>query len=93
MPAMIYQPTKTSMQSGRGRTKKWLIEFTPHSDRWVEPLMGWTSSDDMPQQISLEFDNQEQAVAFAIAHYGDDYIVVEPKQRKIIPKSYAENFN
>ena len=51
------------MQSGKARSKKWVLEYEPASPREVEPLMGWTSSSDMKQQLSLEFDTAEEAVA------------------------------
>ena len=56
MVARIFKPAKTAMQSGEGRTKEWVLEFAPASPREIEPLMGWTSSGDMRQQVQLRFD-------------------------------------
>ena len=50
MRARIYKPAKNAMQSGRARTKLWQLEYEPESRRTPDPLMGWTSSDDMRQQ-------------------------------------------
>ena len=77
MRARIYQPAKNAMQSGRARTKQWLLEYEPESARETDPLMGWTSSDDMRQQIQLEFDTKEEAVAYAEKH-AIPYQVFEP---------------
>ena len=41
--AKIYIPTKNSMQSGLGKSDKWLIEFETE-DTGINPLMGWDIS-------------------------------------------------
>ena len=79
------------MQSGRARTKRWLLEHEPETAREVEPLMGWTSSGDMKQQIRLSFETKEDAVAYAERN-GIAFRIVEPKTSRRRPKSYAENF-
>jgi len=92
MQALIYQPAKTAMQSGRGNMQKWQLEFDQEAARRVEPLMGWTASRDMRQQLSLSFDSQEDAVAFCERH-GIPHRVKAPQRRRVRPKSYAENFS
>ncbi len=91
MRARIYQPAKNAMQSGRALTKRWLLEYEPETARDVDPLMGWTSSSDMRQQLALEFDTPEEAVAYAQKN-GIDYQVFEPHRPTPRPKSYADNF-
>ncbi len=91
MVARIFRPAKTAMQSGQGRTKEWVLEHEPEAARQVEPLMGWTSSSDMKSQIRLEFDTKEEAIRYAEKN-GIPFRVVEPKVRKPIRKSYADNF-
>ncbi len=91
MAARIYKPAKSAMQSGYGRMKEWVLEFEPEAPRAIDPLMGWTSSADMRAQVKLAFDTREDAVAYAERH-GIAYTVAEPKPRKPIRKSYAENF-
>ena len=91
MRARIYRPAKNAMQSGKARTKSWLLEYEPESARAIDPLMGWTSSDDMRQQVVLEFETSEEAVAYAQAH-GIAYQLFEPHATKPRPKSYADNF-
>ena len=91
MTARIYQPAKTAMQSGKGRTKGWVLEHEPAAAREIDPLMGWTSSSDMRQQIKLRFDSKEDAVAYAERN-GLPYVVEEHKKRLVIKKSYADNF-
>ena len=59
MLARIYKPSKSSMSSGRARTKDWLLEFEPASARRLDPLMGWSSSSDMNGQIKLSCETQE----------------------------------
>jgi hypothetical protein len=93
MRARIYQPAKTAMQSGTARTKGWVLEFAPASAREVDPLMGWTSSDDTQAQVRLQFDTIEAAQDYAREN-GIDADVTLPKARKAIirPRGYGENF-
>ena len=53
--------------------------------------MGWTSSRDMKGQIRLSFDTKEEAIAYAERN-GLAYRVMEPKPRRAVRKSYADNF-
>ena len=92
MFAKIYRPARNAMQSGRGKTKRWRLEFTPEMARHPEPLMGWTSSSDMRSQVRLDFDTQDEAVAYA-KRQGLPYQVVEPQEAKRYAKSYADNFS
>ena len=92
MIARIYKPAKTAMQSGEAQTKSWVLEYEPEQPRRVEPLMGWTSSSDMLQQVRLEFDTSEEAVAYAKAA-GIAFQVEETKPP--LPRrglSYSDNF-
>jgi len=91
MTVRIYKPAKTAMQSGAANTKDWVVEFEPEQPRTVEPLMGWTSSGDMKQQLRLSFDTRDEAIAYCERH-GVAYQVFEskPVARRII--SYSDNF-
>ena len=91
MSARIYKPAKTAMQSGEARTKDWILEFEPESAPTVDPLMGWTSSSDTQSQVRLEFETKEEAVAYALSK-GLAYTLTEPKPRKPLRKTYADNF-
>ncbi|MCO8146535.1 ETC complex I subunit [Rhodovulum tesquicola] len=93
MRARIYQPARTAMQSGQAKTHHWILDFAPASAREIDPLMGWTSSDDTQSQVRLSFDSREAAEDYARRH-GIDAVVIRPKTRKpnIRPMGYAENF-
>jgi ETC complex I subunit conserved region len=93
MRARIFQPARTAMQSGTAKARGWVLEFDPASAREVDPLMGWTSSDDTQSQIRLVFDSREAAEAYATER-GIAFDVTEPKARKPIlrPRGYGENF-
>ena len=91
MRARIYKPAKTAMQSGKARTKVWCLEFEPERPLEIDPLMGLTSSSDMRRQVQLEFDTQEEAVAYAQRH-NVPFDVFEPQASNLKPKSYADNF-
>jgi ETC complex I subunit conserved region len=91
MLARIYRPARTNMQQGRGRTKAWVLEFEPELAKTIEPLMGWTSTRDMNQQVMIRFPSKEAAVAFAEKH-GIPYRVYEAQERRIRLQAYADNF-
>ena len=92
MTARIYKPSKTAMQSGFANTTEWVVDFDPAEPRQVEPLMGWTSSSDMLQQLRLRFDTQEEAVAYCERH-GIPYQLFEAKPVARRTMSYADNFS
>jgi hypothetical protein len=91
MSARIFSPAKTAMQSGKGKTGYWVLEFDPAAPRKIDPLMGYTSSSDMRSQVRLTFASREEAVAYAEKH-GIDYRVQNPKEQNRRQISYAENF-
>jgi hypothetical protein len=91
MPARIYSPAKTAMQSGKGKTGCWLLEFEPEKPKKIDPLMGYTTSGDMKSQIRLTFASAEEAVAYAERNE-IPYRVEQPKEPKRRQISYAENF-
>ena len=88
--AKIYKPTKTAMQSGMKNTKNWLLEFDT-LNTGIDPLMGWETSKDTMSEVKLEFLTKEQAINYAKKN-NVDYYIIEPKKRKIIKKSYTDNF-
>lgn len=93
MRARIYRPAKTAMSSGTAKTRSWVLEYAPSSAREVDPLMGWTTSDDTQSQVRLKFASKEEALDYAAAH-GIDAVVQEPKTRapNLRPGGYGENF-
>ena len=78
------------MQSGTRNTKNWLLEFDT-LNTGINPLMGWESSKDTMSEVKLEFSTKEQAINYAKKN-DIDYYVIEPQKRKIIKKSYFDNF-
>ena len=78
------------MQSGLRNTKNWLLEFDT-LNTGISQLMGWESSNDTMSEVKLEFSSREQAISYAKKN-NINYYVVEPQKRKIIKKSYSDNF-
>jgi hypothetical protein len=92
MLARIFRPSKTAMQSGKGKTQEWVLEFEPTDARRSDPLMGWTqTSDTRSSQVRLDFDTKEDAVRYAEQH-GIAFQLIDPKPAKRIIKAYADNF-
>ena len=88
--AKIYKPSKTAMQSGKGNTKNWVLEFDT-LNTGINPLMGWETSRDTMSEVKLEFSTKEQAINYAKKN-NINYYIVEPQKHKVIKKSYSENF-
>ena len=88
--AKIYIPNKSPMQSGTGKTDKWILEYETKNPT-SNPLMGWESSSDTRAELKLEFSTKELAIDYA-KKKKIDYEIIEPKKRKIVKKSYADNF-
>ncbi len=93
MFARIYQPAKTAMQSGRANTKGWRLEFDAETARRIDPLMGWTSADDMnASQVRLQFETRDEAVAYAEKH-AIPYRLEAARKSAAKPKAYSDNFS
>jgi hypothetical protein len=88
--AKIYIPSKTAMQSGKRKSKNWLLEFET-LNTGINYLMGWETSKDTMSEVKLEFNTKEEAINYAKKN-DIDYNLIEPKKNKIIKKSYADNF-
>ena len=88
--AKIYIPTKTAMQSGRGKLKKWVLEFEI-KDPSINPLMGWETSTDTLEEVILKFPSKDQAIEYAEKN-NISYKIIESKKKEFVIKSYADNF-
>lgn len=93
MLAKIYQPSRSAMQSGQAKTRDWVLEFVPADAKVIDPLMGWTGSDDMNAQVRLRFPTREEAIAYADRN-AIAYEIFEPKRRGYVLRQngYGDNF-
>jgi hypothetical protein len=91
MTARISKPAKNAMQSGTAKTREWQLDYEPEQPRAIEPLMGWTSSGDMKQQLTIRFLTKEEAVAYC-EREGIPYQVIEPKPPARRQAAYSDNF-
>ena len=88
--AKIFIPSKTAMQSGRGKSKKWVLAFDTKNTK-TNPLMGWESGEDTMSEVILNFNSKEKAIEYAKKN-NIIYQVIEPKKSEFIIKSYSDNF-
>jgi len=88
--ALIYIPNKNPMQSGTAKSNKWILEFKTKNPT-TNPLMGWESSNDTLSELRLEFSSKELAINYA-KKKKINFEIIEPKKRKTVKKSYADNF-
>ena len=88
--ARIYGPSKSAMRS-IAQTKLWVLNFEQAPPKAIEPLRGWTSSDDVRQQVRLQFDSKAEAIAYCEQNRLP-YRVFEPALPKRIIQNYADNF-
>ena len=91
MTARIYRPAQNAMQSGKGKSKNWVLLHEPSTARTIDPLMGYTGSTDTRQQVKLSFDTQEAAEAYAQKN-GIAYFVQPAHEATPKKQSYPDNF-
>ena len=91
MTARIYRPAPNAMQSGKGKSKSWVLVHEPASAREIEPLMGYTSTTDTQTQVRLSFETLEEAEAYARSN-GIPYTVQAPHNSTPKRSSYPDNF-
>ena len=89
---VIYKPTKSAMQSGLATNKFWILKYVSYSKTNLDPLMGWSGSDDTSKQIVLKFNSKEEAIDYAEFH-SLKFRILDYNTKKIKPKSYADNFD
>tara|TARA_X000001036_G_scaffold389743_1_gene386991 strand:- start:312 stop:590 length:279 start_codon:yes stop_codon:yes gene_type:complete len=91
MKAKIFKPSKTAMQSGRANTKSWSLVLIDDSKTSKDGLMGWHGGSSTVNQVKLKFSTKEDAIDYAKRN-NLSYEVLESSERKVISKSYADNF-
>lgn len=91
MAARIFQLPKNAMQSGRARTDRWILEFTPAEAHKPDPLMGWAGSGDTLRQLRLTFGSVAEAQAYAEKN-GIVAAVIATPERRLKLQTYADNF-
>lgn len=91
MQVSIFKPTKTAMQSGSHNCKDWLLKFNSNQKKVIEPIMGWTSSQDTLGKVKIKFPDKESAIKFAKQN-NLTYEIIEPQTKKFVKRSYADNF-
>ena len=79
------------MQSGRAKYNKWVLKFLDQKNQLKDTMMGWNGGSSTVSQIELKFSTKEEAVSYAKKN-NIDYEVLETSERKVIYKSYADNF-
>ena len=89
--ARIYQRGKSSMQSGRARAARWVLEYEPGEAKRPDPLTGWAGSGDVRDQLRIGFPTLAAAKAYADAQ-GVAYHVVAAGERALKLQAYADNF-
>ena len=91
MQVRIYSPSRSAMQSGRGKVGRWMIDVLPESGQSPESLMGWTSSADTQSQVRLRFESADDALRYA-QKQGWEAVLDLPHERKLSPRNYADRF-
>jgi nucleotide-binding universal stress UspA family protein len=81
--AAIYKPSRSAMTSGKARTREWRLRFEPRSARQIEPLMGWTATEDTLSQLELSFPSAEAAVAYA-RRQGLHYVIHDARMFRLL---------
>ena len=88
---LIFQPSKSAMQSGLGKSEKWCLSNSAANESFINSVFCWTGSSNSEKNLTLFFDTLESAVRYAESK-SFKFDVIEPKKRKVIKKSYSRNF-
>ncbi len=91
MSAIIYRPSRNAMQSGKGKSKHWVLVHERTVPRQIEPLMGYTSSSDTNAQVRLNFNSLEEAEEYA-KRQGLAYRVQPAHEATPKRSVYTDNF-
>ena len=87
---LIFQPSKSAMQSGLGKSEKWCLSNSTANESFINSVFCWTGSSNSEKNLTLFFDTLESAVRYAESK-SFKFDVIEPKKRKVIKKSYSRN--
>ncbi len=79
------------MQSGKAKTREWILEFEPSAAKISDPLMGWSGSTDTRGQVQLNFATREEAEAYA-SRVGLEAVIATPHDAKLKLRAYSDNF-
>lgn len=90
MKAIIYRPSKSAMQSGLKKTKKWLLKLEG-PEKYIDSFTGWTGTKGSQQSHVFSFNTREEAENFA-KNKSLDYEIFEHQEKQVKPKSYIDNF-
>ncbi len=88
---VIFKPAKSPMQSGVYNTKKWCLISKKVGETYINSKFCWTGISNPEDQIILHFESLEEAERFAKKN-NYHYEIIRPIKRKMLKKSYAENF-
>ncbi len=87
----IYKPCQSVMQSGRAKTRQWVMEFDSVQKDFIGQLMGWVGSCDTNQEIKLKFSTFDEAITFAKRH-NFAYKALVHHAGVASARSYSDNF-
>lgn len=88
----ITEAPKSAMQSGRGKTHRWILEVLSNDPVMREEILGWVKGPNTESQVVLKFESQEAALTYAESQ---GWMVTTCSQNSPLPKtpkSYADNF-
>ena len=85
----IYQPSQTAMQSGKGKTKHWMVEYETKDPNDMQSLL-WDGLllIDTRRQLHFIFRPWTEAIQYAKLK-GLRYVICNPSKVSIVPKSYG----
>lgn len=79
------------MQSGKAKTRLWLLEFLFPPIFFKDEITGWTGSTNTLTQAKLQFKTAQEAIQYA-EHHKIELFIESPKQPVLTPRAYSDNF-
>jgi hypothetical protein len=89
--ARIYPRQPLGSPVHQHRRAGWVVEFSTDRPRRADPLTGWAGGSETQSQVTLHFDERDEAVAYC-REAAWDYIIQEDPPHSLKLQSYADNF-
>ena len=89
--AKVYKNIFSATQSGKHKGDCWILEPLFSKNYVKDNLMGWSGGRDIKQQIKLKFNSLNDLERYAEQNK-ISLEIIQPKEKKIIIKSYSDNF-
>ena len=88
MIVKIYKPGRKVTQAAHSMDD-WVVDFSSEINAEFSALMSWTKGGSFKKSVT--FSSMQSAIDY-VEGLGLKYKLIKPNKKKIVPKSYSDNF-